>query len=63
MAGLAAPARRALEGAGITTIPKLAKTSESELLELHGMGPASLPRLREELRKWRRTRTRPGRRR
>ena len=49
MTGLSAPARRALEGAGITTLAKLANTSETELLKLHGMGPASLPKLRAAL--------------
>jgi predicted RecB family nuclease len=51
MEGLAAPARRALEGAGLTTLAKLAKTTEREILGLHGMGPASIPKLRAALRK------------
>ena len=51
LAELGAPARRALENADITTIKDLAETSESEILELHGMGPSSLPVLREALRK------------
>jgi predicted RecB family nuclease len=46
---LSAPARRALENAGITTLADLAKRSEAEILALHGMGPASMPRLREAL--------------
>src|SRR5687767_1979706 len=46
---LSAPARRALEHAGIDSLRKLAKYSESEVLELHGMGPASLPKLRNAL--------------
>lgn len=48
---LAAPARRALENHGIKTLNKLSKFSEAELLELHGMGPGSLPKLRDELKK------------
>ena len=46
MAGLSAPARRALEREGITTLEGLAARSEYDLLQLHGLGPASLPRLR-----------------
>jgi predicted RecB family nuclease len=51
MIGLSAPARRALEGAGLTTLAKLAKKSEVAVLKLHGMGPASLPKLRAALKK------------
>ena len=46
---LAAPARRALEHAGIKTLDELAKWTESEILELHGMGPGSIPKLRKAL--------------
>lgn len=46
---LAAPARRALENAGIKTLAQLSKYSEKEILELHGMGPGSLPKLRAAL--------------
>jgi hypothetical protein len=46
---LAAPARRALENAGIKTPVQLAKHSEPELLKLHGMGPGSIPKLRSVL--------------
>lgn len=49
LALLAAPARRALENAGITTLKKLSALSEAELLMLHGMGKASLPKLRAAL--------------
>lgn len=45
MMGLSAPARRALESHGITTIKKLASFTEKEILSFHGMGPASLPAL------------------
>ena len=48
---ISAPARRALEGAGITSLELLSNYSESEILNLHGMGPSSIPRLREALRK------------
>ncbi|WHY92785.1 RNA polymerase alpha subunit C-terminal domain-containing protein [Neobacillus cucumis] len=46
---LSAPARRALENNGITSLEKLSKFSENEILEFHGMGPASLPKLRSAL--------------
>jgi hypothetical protein len=46
---ISAPARRALENAGITTLQKLSKTTESEILKLHGMGPGSIPKLRSAL--------------
>lgn len=42
---LSAPARRALESIGITTVKQLAQHSKKEILSLHGMGPASLPKL------------------
>lgn len=51
MTGLSAPAQRALEGAGLTTLGKLAKHSEVGVLKLHGMGKASLPKLRAALKK------------
>lgn len=46
---LSAPARAALEHAGISTLTKLSQYSEREILELHGMGPKSLPILRQTL--------------
>jgi DNA-directed RNA polymerase alpha subunit len=46
---LSNPARRALEAEGITTLTELAKYSEREILKLHGMGPRSMPTLREAL--------------
>jgi uncharacterized protein YdhG (YjbR/CyaY superfamily) len=46
---LAAPARRALENAGIKTLVQLAKHSEAEVLALHGMGKSSLPILQKAL--------------
>jgi len=44
--GLSAPARRALESAGINHAKTLATYSEQELLQLHGLGPASIPILK-----------------
>ena len=49
-AGLGAPARRALENAGIITIAELAQYHEKDILKLHGMGPGSMPKLRSLLR-------------
>jgi predicted RecB family nuclease len=49
LAGLAAPARRALEGAGLTTPAKVAKYTEAQVRELHGMGPHALSKLRAAL--------------
>lgn len=49
LALLSNPARSALEHAGITTLAKLAKYSEKEILALHGVGPASMPTLRKAL--------------
>ncbi|MDB5210530.1 MAG: hypothetical protein JWQ30_1357 [Sediminibacterium sp.] len=46
---LSAPARRALENSGITTLKRLATFTESEILLLHGMGPGSMPKLRNAL--------------
>jgi len=46
---MSAPARRALENAGIRTLKQLANKSEAELLELHDLGPAILPALRAAL--------------
>ena len=46
---LGAPARRALENKGITTIQQLSKFTEQDILKLHGMGPSSIPKLRKLL--------------
>ena len=43
---LAAPARRALSGAGITSLVQLAEVSEADLLQLHGIGPNAIQALR-----------------
>lgn len=40
---LSAPARRALENAGINSLEKLAQYSEKELLKLHGLGKTAIP--------------------
>lgn len=46
---LAKPAQRALAGADIITIEQLAKWSEKDLMDLHGMGPKAMGQLREAL--------------
>ena len=49
LALLSAPARAALEQEGIATLTDLSKYSEREILKLHGVGPKSLPVLRQSL--------------
>ena len=49
LARLSAPARRALETNGIATLQQLSQFSEKEILKYHGMGPASLPKLKAAL--------------
>jgi hypothetical protein len=44
-----APAQRALESIGITTLKQLTEITEAELLMLHGMGQKAVRILREEL--------------
>ncbi|MFD1957370.1 RNA polymerase alpha subunit C-terminal domain-containing protein [Paenibacillus thailandensis] len=46
---LSSPARRALEHNGITTLQKLSAYTEREILKLHGIGPSSMPILRNAL--------------
>lgn len=46
---IGAPAARALEEAGYTSLKQLTKVSEAELGRLHGMGPKALRILREAL--------------
>lgn len=48
--GLAAPARRALAGAGISRLEHLTKFTQAEVEGLHGIGPNALERLRRALR-------------
>jgi hypothetical protein len=47
--GLAQPAQRALANAGIKNLKQLAKFSETEIKQLHGIGPNALKRLRNAL--------------
>jgi hypothetical protein len=48
--GIAQPALRALCAAGWTTLDQLAAIREEQLLELHGMGPNAVRKLRDALR-------------
>jgi predicted RecB family nuclease len=49
LSALSAPARRALENAGIKTLKQLAGKSEKEILNLHGIGPSAIPKLKKSL--------------
>ncbi len=46
---LSGHARGAMEHVGISTLTELSRHSEREILKLHGMGPKSLPILRQAL--------------
>ncbi|MES2690020.1 MAG: DNA-directed RNA polymerase subunit alpha C-terminal domain-containing protein [Bacteroidota bacterium] len=46
---LAAPARRALDSAGIKTLNNLANHTEAEILALHGIGKNALLTLKKAL--------------
>jgi uncharacterized protein YdhG (YjbR/CyaY superfamily) len=46
---LSAPARRALLNKNITTLKRLADFSEAEVAALHGIGPSSIPKLKQAL--------------
>ncbi|MEK3952033.1 hypothetical protein SAMN05421670_1921 [Psychrobacillus psychrotolerans] len=48
---LSAPARRALMNNEVTSLQRLSEFSEKEILKFHGIGPASLPTLKESLRR------------
>ncbi len=46
---LAAPARRALAGAGIHRLDQLTRFTEQDIKQLHGIGPNALDQLRRAL--------------
>lgn len=46
---IGAPAFRALDSIGITSLSQLTKYSELELLDLHGFGPRELRLIKEKL--------------
>lgn len=47
--GLAAPARRALTGAGYVQLEQLTRVSEAEIKRLHGIGPNAIKQLHHAL--------------
>jgi len=49
MSPLGAPAKRALENKGLTSLKKVAGCTEKVILALHGIGPSSLPKLKTVL--------------
>ncbi|MBK6525938.1 MAG: hypothetical protein IPG07_10545 [Crocinitomicaceae bacterium] len=49
LTSLAAPARRALENNGVLSLQKLAQFSEKEVLQFHGIGKSSIPKLKAAL--------------
>jgi DNA repair protein RadC len=46
---ISAPATRALQNAGYTTLRQLAKAPRQELAQLHGMGPKALAIIEQAL--------------
>lgn len=46
---LSAPARRALEKKGLTSLTKVSKYSGEQILQLHGMGPNAITKLKASL--------------
>lgn len=46
---LAAPAQRALAGAGVTDLSKLARMTEADVMALHGMGPNAMKTLKDAM--------------
>lgn len=49
LALISGPARRALERERIKTVEDLATWSEKEILNLHGMGQSTIPKLKKAL--------------
>lgn len=49
VSGLGAPARRALDSHGIKDLKTLSSFTEEQLLALHGLGPSSLPKIKNAL--------------
>ena len=49
LAGLSAPAQRALHNNGVKTIKDLSKLTETEVLKLHGIGKTAIPILQKAL--------------
>jgi uncharacterized protein YdhG (YjbR/CyaY superfamily) len=49
MANISAPARRALISKNINSLTNLAQYTEKEILDLHGIGPTAIPKLKAAL--------------
>jgi hypothetical protein len=49
---ISAPARRALISHSIVSMEDLAKYTEQEILQLHGIGPSTLPKLHKALKEY-----------
>jgi DNA-directed RNA polymerase alpha subunit len=49
LASINAPARRALENANILDVSKLATYTEKDILQLHGIGISTIPKLKAAL--------------
>jgi hypothetical protein len=49
LATISAPARRALQRMGISTLKELSLCTETHLLAQHGFGPGSIPILKKHL--------------
>ena len=48
-ADMGAPVRRALENSKIKTLKQLSQWTEADILELHGVGPSAIPKLKAKL--------------
>lgn len=48
---IGAPALRALTNSKIKSLKDLSQWSEAEIMDLHGIGPSALPRLKQALKK------------
>lgn len=46
---IGAPAQRALAAAGVQHLADLTRYSEKEILQLHGVGPNAMEKLRREM--------------
>jgi DNA-directed RNA polymerase alpha subunit len=58
--GIAKPALRALRAAGFTNLEQFTKTTDKELLKLHGVGPKAIRLIRAALKELGLSFTKPG---
>ncbi len=47
---LAAPAQRALAGAGVTRLSDVARMTQTDVMALHGMGPGAMASIKAAMR-------------